>query len=234
MNRWLSLLLGNLLVASSLSLTLDQVAAQDEPPQSDRDPRESVEELEREIGALRERMRDLIREQARRRPEMRRAEGEMPPELLTGERAEHVRQAVEHLMAAGLPDEARRLEQRILQPQGPRHFGTPPGQPYGPWGQAAAQQMGYLNEAIGRLSDAVQRLEQRTRDSDRVASAADEAHRRVEQLEQQLRGFADELKAQLSERFERLEHEQQRLRDSFEHQQGDAPTDRSGEGSGDE
>ena len=112
------------------------------------------------------------------------------------ERAEHVKQAIKHLVAAGWPDEAARLKQRLVAPD---QGGPPRPQERGPWGQFAEEQMGHVHQAIGQLSQAVQRLEERSRDSEHVAEAADQAHRRIEELRRQ----AEERSRELEEHFGR-------------------------------
>lgn len=126
-----------------------------------------AEQVERERDALRERIQAARQPGELRDPGPPGREGARPEPMVDPEqRAQHLRVAIEHLRAAGMPEEAMRLERMARQMQ----MGAPdgfPGQP-GPFGEGRGRLQGPPNqERMERIEAELRELRQIVRELQR-------------------------------------------------------------------
>lgn len=100
---------------------------------------------------------------------------------------EHVRQAMDHLHAAGMGDLAERVRREVQRRQAAGWHDRDPGSEM-PWSRRdmAPGRMDDLQRAVDRLSDMVGHIERRVRESEEVRHAVHEMQRHVGKLQQQI------------------------------------------------
>jgi hypothetical protein len=207
----------------------DDAERADDAERSDDEESMSLESLTSQIRReLEQRLGELLqqREEERGRPlregrppfdpfnfssdQQRRERGDAD-EGRSDEQRFHVQQAVEHLRALGWNDEADRLMRRWSadgrsRSRLPRELGRP--------GEFAGDRMENMRGMMGQLRQAIENLERRARDSEQIADAAVEAHRRVddaqrrvEELRRRMEARTQELERRVNERLNVLEHQ---------------------------
>ena len=130
------------------------------------------------------------------------------------ERHEHMEVAIDHLHAAGLHDIANHVAEQLHSERNgggePRRDQRDRGPRDDAWGREADRRMDEMAQMLHQLRQAVEHLEQRTRHSEGVAEAVEQAHAQINELRQhmdrrlnegqeQLHVVLGEMKRQMSE-----------------------------------
>ena len=151
-----------------------------ERPRRDVSFHEQIERLQRQIDQLRSRAHHEEAESLAERSANLRRDVEARADADRQhhrDRLHHVMRAIQHLREAGLYDEADRLLQRTERwrvDSLSRHDGPPP--------YDSGPRPEHASPTVQKLHDAIVHLSERVRNSEEIAHAVHEAHRRIEEL----------------------------------------------------
>ena len=159
-----------------------------------------------------------VRERTDRASEGRGRQARSRSEQPGNSREYHLRSAIRHLRAAGLGDEAERLERSVRQHRGQDTART---RDRGPSDRTQNQNRpnrphGHIDETVRQLQQAMEQLNQRVRSTEQLHRAVDLAHQQLDELRNKAAAHTEELERHVGHRIEDLERSTNQRLEDFE------------------